>query len=297
MTDTENTGVRDEEVAQLYSAMGGPRNPDLLGRQLESSFTMAGRRRITLAVLAVMAASGLLAVAIWAVLNDTGLDFGDDSALFSSTEASEGFTTEEVAGASASPDLADAPSAPLTQTVAVVAGQGPAASRIVEQPDPAVFPIAPGTVTASLVTFRSVPAVAILGPADWYAGTCIQITSIDPSGEPSAPIWVAARLGSCGGDATGTGVVPVCTGPRGMIVRLAANPATDTDTDTDTAGSVSVDVFAVNPDFETLLVTGTVPVAGGLTDWPAALADDGATITMTGIPDAAGGGRAECVVG
>lgn len=295
MTDTENSDVRDEELAQLYSAMGGPRDPDLLGKQLESSFNMAGRRRVTLAVLAVLAAVGLVAVAIWAVLNDSGLDFGDDSASFSSTESSEGFATEEIAGASATPDLAAAPSAPLTQTVAVVAGQGPAVDRIVEQPDPSVFPIAPGTVTVSLVTFRSVPAVAILGPADWYAGTCIQITSIDPAGEPSAPIWIAARLGSCGGDAVGTGVVPVCTGPRGIIVRLATNPLEATDSDT--AGSVSVDVSTLNPDFETLLVTGTVPVTGGLNDWPAALADDGATITMTGIPDAAGGGSAECVVG
>ncbi len=294
MTDTEDSGVRDEEVAQLYAAMGGARNPDLLGKQLESSFNMAGRRRVTLGVLAFVAALGLIVVAVWAALNDTGLDFGDDSASFSSAESSQGFAADEVAGASDTPDLATAPSAPLVQTVAVVTGQGPAAARIVEQPDPSLFPITPGTVTVSLITFRSAPAVAILGPPDWYAGTCTQITSIDAGGEPSAPVWVAARLGSCGGDAVGTGVVPVCSGSRGMIVRLASNPGGAADT---AAGSVSVDVFAPNPDYETLLVTGTVPVTGSLTDWPAALADDGATLTMTSIPDAAGGGSADCVVG
>jgi hypothetical protein len=296
MTDTENPDVSDEDLALLRDALGGPRDPDSLARHLDSSFTMASRRRVTLAVLAALAGVALVAVAIWAVVNDSGLDFGTGSASFSSSVSTDGFETEQLAGASDTPDLSTASSSPLNQTVAVTNGSGPASDRIVEQPDPALFTIQPGTVTASLITFRSAPAVAILGPADWFATTCVQITPVGSDAEPAAPLWVASEIGACGGLARGTGVVPACTGPRGMIVRLPQTPVIASD-NPEAVGAVTVDVFTPDPDYETLLVTGTVPATGGLGSWPAALGDDGATVTMNAAPAAAGGGTAACVVG
>lgn len=286
-------GDSHSELDRIDEVLGRPRDPDAFAGYLERLWTMAGRRRVTFSVLTALFAAALVVAAVVAVRGDAGLDFGGDAS-FRSADA--GGFDERVAGdATDRPDLSDADTALVDQAVAVTAGDGARVDRVVPDPDPAVFVVAPGAVRATLLTFRSYPAVALTGASGWYRGACLQATVVAPDGRPGAVTWVAAEVGGCGAVA-GEGAVPVCVGDAVVIMPLGEVPAApDGESGADGAGAVAVDVVGSIEGYETALVTTEVAVSRPVDDWPAAVADPGAVVRLGGVAGADEAATVDCL--
>jgi hypothetical protein len=184
--------------------------------RVESSLRAAGRRRLLAAGLGLVA---LVAVVAGVRLLLTALG-GDDG------EPTVGLVFDEVTGPAAGEELGPAVVEPLLVArlgtlVAVRTGDGPPADRIDPGVDPALAPVPPGTVAATLFARDGSGQVLLTGPDGWLGAACVRASVVSAGLRPFDTIWFESVPGVCGPLAIGRPVAPTCIGPATLMLPLA----------------------------------------------------------------------------
>ncbi|MDH3754174.1 MAG: hypothetical protein OEU32_09920 [Acidimicrobiia bacterium] len=282
------------EPDRFDDAFGGPRNPDALARYLDRNFLMAGRRRIALIGLSALLTVGLVVVIAIAATTDTAQRFGGSDADFQ-VVASDGFVEFDGSSAgSATPVLDPNVSTAIDTPAVVLAGGGERIDRVVVDPDPAILPVVPGTVAASLVTFGARPHVALVGAPGWLTAACIQVSVIAGDNEIVDATWLASPIGACAARGVGDAALSPCVGPRVVLVPL--DWPRDLGGDPASTWSILVDLVGGADGYESVLVSGRIDGSTAPGDLVAMRADRGSEIVTSGAPPATGPDGAACLV-
>ena len=165
----------------------------------------------------------------------------------------------EVAARTGGPPVAaDALTVSLSDPVAVEAGSGPEAERIVAAPL-AEFPFAPGAIRASLFQYAGSGHVVFVGPEGFTDTVCLRASVVTSdlrpldtvtAGECAQPVGRAAAVGCLGPDA----VLLDLNIPQGAVELPEGG--------TGFADAVRVQVIGDDPDYEVLTLRGTIAVGG-----------------------------------
>jgi hypothetical protein len=184
--------------------------------RVESSLRAAGRRRLLTAGLGLVVLVGVVA-GVRLVIDSLGED--DD-------EPPGGLVFDEVAGTAAGEE----PGPPIVEPllvarlgtlVAVLAGDGAAADRVDPAVDPALAPVPPGTVAATLFARDGSGQVLLTGPDGWLGDACVRASVVSEGLRAFDSVWYESVPGACGGLAIGRPVTPTCLGPTSLMLPLA----------------------------------------------------------------------------
>ena len=184
--------------------------------RVESSLRAAGRRRLVALGLGLVVLVGAV-VGVRVVVTALGAD--DD-------EPPGGLVFDEVAAPAAGEELGPPVVEPLLVArlgtlVAVRVGEGAAADRVDPAVDPALAPVAPGTVAATLFARDGSGQVLLTGPDGWLGAVCVRASVVSEGLRAFDTVWYGSVPGACGSLAIGRQVTPTCAGPTSLMLPLA----------------------------------------------------------------------------
>ncbi|MCQ3806557.1 MAG: hypothetical protein KTV16_04585 [Acidimicrobiia bacterium] len=210
-----------------------------------------GRIVSALVTAVVLAALGLGVVALWTALvegDEPGsgrLDFGllsgvsNEAALIGGPPAVEGSLV-----------------APLSTTVALLAGDGPATERITDAP-PGSLPHPPGAVQATVFQYAGSGHVLFAGPAGFVEDSCLRASVVTGDLRPLDVV----TTGPCE-DPVGRPATVGCVGPTAVLVDLKV-PSGVVELPEGGSGfaeEVRVQLVGHDPRYETLSLRATIGV-------------------------------------
>ena len=262
----------EETVATWASLLAGGDRTEAFGPRsraerrdeaaIERSIKLGVRRR-ALAVLAVLASVVVGAVLVGIALEDQPEDRSDRALRFAAAEATRdlGDPAAPVAGG---PPVAE----PLLTTavdrlVAVAAGDGALEDRIRLTVDDGALPLAPGSVTASVLQHDG-GQVALVGPAGWTTATCIRASVVTHLLRP-LDVVLHEEDGACPPGLAGRRATVTCLGDDALIlaIEIPQGEVELVEGGIGWAEGIRVGLEFDAPGWEVLALRGTIAVPAG----------------------------------
>lgn len=219
--ETHLSRMPDEHVARWRDLIAGGARSEAFGpltlqerldeRQVEAALVAGRRQRLVNFAVGLV---GFLVVvgAGWWAYQTFGVESQRERGALQFAQSDEAPAEAALAGG---PPVADpALTATLSETVAVLAGDGPMADRVTTAPF-AAYPYPPGALVASLFEYAGSGHVAVVGPAGFAERVCLRISVVTSELRPLDTI----TSGPC---AEPIGHVPVvgCAGATAILLSL-----------------------------------------------------------------------------
>lgn len=156
----------------------------------------------------------------------------------------------------------------LDRIVALRAGAGDVASRIVLEPPATDLPQPPGTIAATLFRYNGTGQVVLVGPAGWATKACVQVSVVSASLRAFDTAYVETAPGSCGKDrAFGRNATVGCADPKGSTIMvdlvIPEGEVTLAEGGNGSVAAVRVSLLGNNPAYERADLGAEIAVAGG----------------------------------
>jgi hypothetical protein len=150
----------------------------------------------------------------------------------------------------------------LGTLVAVRAGDGPAVERVDPAADPALAPVPPGTLAATVLARDGTGQVLVTGPDGWLGAACVRASVVSATLRPFDSVWWESVPGACTGLEIGRQVVPTCLGPATVMlpIDVPAGVVELEEGGSAAADGVRVSVAAAPPGYQEVSVRGTIAV-------------------------------------
>lgn len=165
---------------------------------------------------------------------------------------------EEAARTGGPPIASEELTVGLSDPVAVEAGAGAEAARIVQAPFSA-FPFTPGAIRASLFQYAGSGHVVFVGPDGFTETACLRVSVVTSELRPLDTVTAGPCAQPVGRDAT-----IGCLGPSAVLLDLDIPPGEVAlpEGGTGFADAVRVQVVGDDADYEVLTLRGTIEVGG-----------------------------------
>jgi hypothetical protein len=174
-------------------------------------------------------------------------------------------------GPGSGPRTGDAPVADkslvarLDLPIALKAGDGPPADRIVTSVPPADLPAAPGAIAATLFRYAGRGQVVLVGPKGWTASACLQVSVVSSNERPFDTALYRQPATACPSTVSGRVANIGCQSDTVLMLDLEIPEGTVNlaEGGSGSVAGVRVLLHGKKPGYETLYLRGRIQVGSG----------------------------------